>query len=161
MGWLFIEAFIEVYMPIPHIAVGVFFYLTVQNTPLCGGGGSRHKKYVTWIVLSYLTIVAVFTFGVAVLQMTQFLKANTCAAIGNPFNDLRICEVCGTNPGWENFCFDTAPYSPPVTIESLEPPYPIAYGLLEMWISTFMSLEVMYLIYKKYSADQLIEEKKN
>jgi hypothetical protein len=61
--------------------------------------------YLGFVIFS-LVLVG-YQFGISIYLSIQASRANTCAAVGNPFNDFRICGVCGTFVSWTGFCFGT------------------------------------------------------
>ena len=77
--------------------------------------------FVRWFEKAPFYIFAVVSLfawvcfiGFVVYLSIQLGRANTCASVGNPFNDFRICGVCGQYQAWSSQCFGVAPYNPPV-----------------------------------------------
>jgi hypothetical protein len=77
--------------------------------------------YVRWFQKTPYYVFAPFNMfafayllGASVYLSIQLGQSNTCASVNNPFNDFRICGVCGTLLAWSNVCFNVAPYNPPV-----------------------------------------------
>lgn len=60
------------------------------------------------------------------------------------FSDLRICGKCGQFPAWNQVCFNTAPYNPPIT-DGLTINPPRAFQLVFHWI--MCALAIFGLIY--------------
>ncbi len=84
--------------------------------------GVAFTMYGLWFNRTPYYIFAVYTvfltgyiWGTTVYLSIQAGQANTCASVGNPFNDFRICGVCGLQLAWAQQCFGTAPYNPPIT----------------------------------------------
>ncbi len=85
------------------------------------------------VFLLYSVLVVGWMMGVAVYLSIQASSANTCSSVGNPFNDFRICGVCGTYPAWDGQCFNSAPYVPAV-VGTLMINAPRAFQLAMTWV---------------------------
>lgn len=104
-----------------------------------------YEKILYFIFIFFTLLLVGYILGAAVFLTIQAINANTCAAIGNPFNDFRICGVCGLDVAWAGLCFDTAPYNPPVSTPlTINPPK--AFQLAFTWIFFFLvSVSLVYV----------------
>jgi hypothetical protein len=95
-----------------------------------------------------------YQIAVSVYMVVWASRANSCAAVGNPFNDFRICGVCGTFVSWAGYCFGEAPYNPPVT-GNLSINTPKSFQLGFNWVFTiFLAFAMLYVpVYYKNSQD--------
>lgn len=83
--------------------------------------------YVCFVIWSLLVVA--WMFATAVFLSIQASNANTCESVGNAASDLRICGKCGPFPAWNQVCFNTAPYNPPITDGlSINPPRAFQLG---------------------------------
>lgn len=110
---------------VPHLVLGFLM--------LC----YWYEKTLYFVFVFFTLLLVGYILGAAVYLTIQATSANTCAAVGNPFNDFRICGVCGLDVAWANVCFNTAPYNPPVTTP-LTMNAPKAFQLAFTWIFFFM-----------------------
>lgn len=97
----------------------------------------------------YCLLITAFFLGAAVYLSIQAGKANTCAAVGNPFNDVRICDICGTYTAWITHCYNQAPYNPPVQ-GPLELNWPKAYQLGFTWVIFVFLLAALFYVPTQY-----------
>lgn len=104
-----------------------------------------YEKILYFIFIFFTLLLVGYMLGAAVFLTIQATNANTCAAVGNPFNDFRICGVCGLDVAWAGLCFDTAPYNPPVSTP-LTINAPKAFQLAFTWIFFFLvSFSLVYV----------------
>jgi hypothetical protein len=108
-----------------------------------------------YVIFAGFTVLLLgYQFAISVYLSVWASRANSCGAVGNPFNDFRICGVCGTFVSWAGQCFGEAPYNPPVTgnlaINSAK-----AFQLGFNWVFTiFLGFAMLYVpIYYKNSQD--------
>ena len=97
----------------------------------------------------YCLLITAFFLGAAVYLSIQAGKANTCAAVGNPFNDVRICGVCGTFTAWITHCYNQAPYNPPVQ-GPLSLNWPKAFQLGYTWVIFAFMLAALFYVPTQY-----------
>ncbi len=112
---------------------------------------NRVEFYIAFLLYSLL--ISGWLLGTAVYMSFQASQANTCLAVGNPFNDFRICGVCGTYLAWDNYCFGTAPYSPLVT-GGLSINVPKAFQLGFHWTFAVLIPAMTFFVVLKYRKDQ-------
>jgi hypothetical protein len=97
----------------------------------------------------YCLLITAFFLGAAVYLSIQASKSNTCAAVGNPFNDRRICGVCGTFTAWITHCYNQAPYNPPVN-GKLTMNWPKSFQLGYTWVFFAFLLAALFYVPTQY-----------
>jgi hypothetical protein len=108
-----------------------------------------------YVIFAGFTVLLLgYQFAISVYLSILASRANSCAAVGNPFNDFRICGVCGTFVSWAGQCFGEAPYNPPVT-GNLSVNSPRLFQLVFNWVFTiFLGFAMLYVpVYYKNSQD--------
>jgi hypothetical protein len=94
------------------------------------------RKMPYYIFAPFNMFAFAYLLGASVYLSIQLGQSNTCASVNNPFNDFRICGVCGTLLSWSNVCFNTAPYNPPVN--SLAANSPKIFQIAFTWVFTIL-----------------------
>jgi hypothetical protein len=102
-GWEFMLQGFTGLLFIPFLMAGFTMLLFWSN------------RIAYYIVVIFSLLLVGYQFAISVHLTIEASRANTCTAVGNSFNDFRICGVCGTFIAWTGACFNTAPYNPPVT----------------------------------------------
>lgn len=108
-----------------------------------------------YVIFAGFTVLLLgYQFAISVYLSILASRANSCAAVGNPFNDFRICGVCGTFVSWAGQCYGEAPYNPPVT-GNLSVNSPRLFQLVFNWVFTiFLGFAMLYVpVYYKNSQD--------
>jgi hypothetical protein len=117
---------------IPLIVIGFLMLINWYN----------NAPYICFVIWSLLVVA--WMIATAIFLSWQAANANTCESVGNAASDLRICGRCGQIPEWNQICFNTAPYNPPLT-DGLTMNTPRAFQLVFHWI--MWALALIGLIY--------------
>lgn len=107
--------------------------------------------YFVFVVLTLLLMG--YFLGTGIYLSLQAARANTCEAVGNPFNDLRICGVCGGFSAWTSSCYILQPYNPPV-IDGLIINTAKSFQLAFHWVFFVMLIMAMFYVPTYYLRSQ-------